>query len=89
MMNFVFSRDNDLLSAQCWFKIFQIEQNNMKEICKTMTCIERKFTIKKKDIREALKRKLRDYLGIFPKRRTPHPPFWEPLVQNENFWVIL
>ena len=49
-MNFVFSRDNDLLSAQCWFKIFQIEQNNMKEICKTMTCIERKVTIKKKDI---------------------------------------
>ena len=25
------------------------------------------------------------YLGIFPKRRTP-PPFWEPLVQNQNFW---
>ena len=27
-------------------------------------------------IREALKKKLRDYFGIFPKRRTP-PPFWE------------
>ena len=26
-------------------------------------------------LREALKKKLRDYLGIFPKRRTPpHPP---------------
>ena len=38
-------------------------------------------------IREALNKKIRDYLGIFPKRRPP--PLWEPLVQNEIFWVIL
>ena len=43
---------------------------------------------------EAFKKKIRDYLGIFPKRRTPPhphptPPFWERFVQNEIFWVIL
>ena len=47
------------------------------------------ISIQFKRFREALKKKLRDYLGIFPKRRTPPtPPFWEPLVQNEKFWVI-
>ena len=30
----------------------------------------------------ALQKKLRDYLGIFPKWRTP-PPFWEPLIQKK------
>ena len=46
-------------------------------------------------LREALKKKLRDYLGIFPKRRTP-PPFGNfdhflPYYfgQVGNFWVIL
>ena len=40
-------------------------------------------------LREALKRKLRDYLGIFPKRRTPpHPPFWEPLVQKKKLCLF-
>ena len=28
-------------------------------------------------------KKLRDYLGIFPKWRTPHPPFWEPLIKKK------
>ena len=48
------------------------------------------------DIREALKKKSRDYLGIFPKRRTPTPPFGNfdhflPYYfgQVGNFWVIL
>ena len=41
-------------------------------------------------IREALKKKLRDYLGIFPKRRTPPPtpPFWEPLVQKKKLCLF-
>ena len=39
-----------------------------------------------RQIRYALKKKKRYYLGIFPKRRTPTPtpPFWEPLIQK-NF----
>ena len=28
-------------------------------------------------------KKIRNYLGIFPKCRTP-PPFWEPLDQKKN-----
>ena len=37
--------------------------------------------------RYALRKKLRDYLGIFPKWRTPPPipPFWEPLIQNKKY----
>ena len=37
-------------------------------------------------IRYALRKKLRYYLGIFPKWRTPppHPPFWEPLIQKKK-----
>ena len=32
----------------------------------------------------ALKKKLRYYLGIFPKWRTPKPPpFWEPLIRKK------
>ena len=34
-------------------------------------------------IRDAVRRKKRYYLGIFPKRRTPPPPFWEPLIQKK------
>ena len=37
-------------------------------------------------VREALKKKLRDYMGIFPKRRTP--PFWEPLVQKKKLCLF-
>ena len=47
------------------------------------------FPKKMRWLREAFKKKIRDYLGIFPKRRTPTPPFWERFVQNEIFWVIL
>ena len=39
-------------------------------------------------IRDALKKELRDYLGIFPKWQTPLPPptpFWEPLIQKKNY----
>ena len=41
--------------------------------------------------REGLKKKIRNYLGIFPKCRTPPPtpPFWEPLVQKKKLWFIL
>ena len=40
-------------------------------------------------IKYALKKKLRDYLGISLKWRTP--PFWEPLIQKNwgNFVKIL
>ena len=31
---------------------------------------------------DPLEKKLRYYLGIFPKWRTPHP-FWEPLIQKK------
>ena len=37
---------------------------------------------------EAFKKKIRDYLGIFPKCQAPPPPFWERFVQNEIFWVV-
>ena len=30
-------------------------------------------------------KKLRYYLGIFPKWRTPHPLFWEPLIKKLSF----
>ena len=33
-------------------------------------------------LRDALEKKLRYYLGVFPKWRTP-PPFWEPLIQKK------
>ena len=32
---------------------------------------------------DALEKKLRYYLGIFPKWRTP-PPFWEPLIRRKK-----
>ena len=34
-------------------------------------------------LRDALEKKLRYYLGIFPKWRTP--PFWEPLIQKKFY----
>ena len=41
-------------------------------------------------IRDALKKKLRDYLGIFPKWRPPPiPPFWEPLIRKKLLSFIL
>ena len=37
-------------------------------------------------IRDALKKKLRDYLGIFPKWRTPpSPPFGNPLFEEKKY----
>ena len=42
-------------------------------------------------LRYALRKKLRDYLGIFPKWRNPPPipPFWEPLIQKKKLSFIL
>ena len=40
-------------------------------------------------LRYALKQKKRYYLGTFPKRRTPPPPFWEPLFQKKILVFIL
>ena len=40
-------------------------------------------------LRYALMKKLRDYLGIFPKFPPPPPPFWEPLIQKKNLSFIL
>ena len=37
-------------------------------------------------LREALRKKIRDYLGIFSKWQTP--PFWEPLVQKKNYGLF-
>ena len=31
-------------------------------------------------VRDAANKKKRDFLGIFPKCRTPLPPFWEPQI---------
>ena len=36
-------------------------------------------------LRDAFRKKLRCYLGIFPKWRTPHPLFWEPLIKKLSF----
>ena len=39
-------------------------------------------------LRYALKKKLRDYLGIFPKWRTPPiPPFGNPLFEEKKIIV--
>ena len=36
-------------------------------------------------VRDAVEKKLRDYLGIFPNWRAPppNPPFWEPLIKKK------
>ena len=40
-------------------------------------------------IREGIRKKIRNYLGIFPKCRTPPtPPFWEPLVQKKIYGLF-
>ena len=54
-------------------------------------CLTLKTSNNKFWLMYALKKKIRDYLGIFPKRRTsPHPPFWEPLIQKKLlFFCIL
>ena len=33
-------------------------------------------------------KKLRDYLGVFPKWRTPRPPIWEASVQKKNCYDL-
>ena len=35
-------------------------------------------------LRDALEKKLRYYLGFFPKSRTPHPAFGNPLFEEEK-----
>ena len=49
-----------------------------------MTFVLILFLTLKMSIREANPPKKRDFLGIFPKRRTPLPPFWEPLFPEEE-----
>ena len=42
------------------------------------------------EVRDAPQKNKRDFLGIFPKCRTPPlPPFWEPVFSKKKVWFIL
>ena len=45
----------------------------------------------KENAKGSTQKKITGLFGNFSQTSDPPPtpPFWEPLVQNENFWVIL